>query len=71
MRNKKMGRFLMLFMIQTPIMFLGNMIGSIYPVKQNVIMSIFASLLAALLFQPIARLILILKQKYFLKNTTE
>ncbi len=69
MRNTKLGRFFLYILIQAPILFLCNMIGNIYPLKENIIMSICASIFSALLFQPMNRLILYLKQKFFLKNT--
>ncbi len=69
MKNSKFGRFILFVIIQAPILFIANMIGNIYPLKQNIIASICVSIFSALLFQSLNKLILELKQKFFVKNT--
>jgi len=70
MRNKKILGFIVYIIIQAPILFVLNMYGHLYPLKQNIIMSIIVSFLSALLFHPMNRLILFLKNKFFVKNTS-
>ncbi len=68
MKNKKTLALLTFFIVFALWMFLYNRYFEHYPLNKSIILSVGASFLATILYQPINKLMIFLKQKYFSKT---
>ncbi|RYY27238.1 MAG: hypothetical protein EOP41_04045 [Sphingobacteriaceae bacterium] len=64
MKNKKTLALLIFFVVFAAWMFLYNRYSEHYPLNQSLILSLGAGLLATILYQPINKMMLFLKQKF-------
>lgn len=70
MKNRKILGLFTFFVVFALWMFLYNKYFEHYPLNKSIVMSVGASFLATISFQPINQLMIFLKQKYFSKKAS-